>query len=132
MNTAQHLYSLCEREALAVWFALCKFGMCLLLLESLHLLTDQQVLKYAFAKKDVHGWQVRRLEFLAEYKFIFQYRSGKENKAVDFLVGIQHSDREEDRMDEGDLDCLAMIQSSFSKVDSEELLRDIARFLSDD
>lgn len=85
MNEAERNYSACEREALAVIFALQKFRPYLLSAETFRLITDHQALKYAFQKKDVHGRLARWLDLLAEYNFEVVYRPGRENSAADFL-----------------------------------------------
>ena len=55
MTPAERNYSACEREALAVVFALKNFRVYLLSSKHVSLITDHQALQYAFQKKDVHG-----------------------------------------------------------------------------
>lgn len=69
LTSTEQNYSVCEREALAVVFGLRKFRLYLLSTEPFLLLTDQQALKTAFRKKDIHGRLARWLDFLAEYDF---------------------------------------------------------------
>lgn len=85
LNDAERNYSACEREALAVIFALRKFRIYLLSSQPFELITDHQALRYAFMKKDVHGRLARWLDFLAEYDFHVVYRPGTANGAADFL-----------------------------------------------
>ena len=66
LNSAEKNYSACEREAVAVFFALRKFRIFLLSGQRFDLLTDHQALRYALEKKDVHGLIARWLDFLAE------------------------------------------------------------------
>ena len=61
--------SACEREALAVIFALKMFGVYLLSTQKFLLITDHQSLQYAFKEKDMHGRLARWMDFLAEYDF---------------------------------------------------------------
>ena len=89
MNTSEREYSACEREALAVIFALKRFRVYLLSSTPLKLITDHQALSYAFRKKDIHGRLARWLDFLAEYNFTVEYRRGSENSAADYLSRIQ-------------------------------------------
>ena len=88
MTAAEQNYSACEREALAVIFALKKFQVYLLSSEPFILYTAHQALQYAFQKKDIHGSLVRWLELLAEYQFTIKYRPGLENGAADYLSRI--------------------------------------------
>ena len=85
MSAHERNYSVCEKEALAVIFALKKFRIYLLSNKKFKLLTDHQALKYAFKKKDVHGRLARWLDFLAEYNFDIEYRPGEENGPADYL-----------------------------------------------
>ena len=66
LNSAEKNYSACEREAVAVIFALRKFRIFLLSGHRFDLVTDHQALRYALEKKDVHGLIARWLDFLAE------------------------------------------------------------------
>lgn len=66
MTTAEKRYSASEREVLAVIFALRKFRLYLLSAEPFTLMTDQQALKSAFHRKDIHGRLACWLDFLAE------------------------------------------------------------------
>ena len=85
MTAAEKNYSTCEREALAVMFALKKFRVHLLSAEPFTLVTDHQALQYAFKRKNVHGRLARWLDTLAEYEFTIQYRPGILNGAADYL-----------------------------------------------
>ena len=55
MSVAERKYSACEREALAVVFALRKFRVYLLSDVPFVVVTDHHALNYAFKKKDIHG-----------------------------------------------------------------------------
>lgn len=91
MNPAGRNYSACEREALAVIFALKRFCVYLLSTLAFKLITDHQALKDAFKKKEIHIRLTRWLDFLAEYDYLAEYefeicyRPGDKNKAADFL-----------------------------------------------
>ena len=67
MTSAERNYSACEREALALLFALKRFRVYLLTTQRFTLITDHQALPYAFKKKDIHGRLARWISFLAEY-----------------------------------------------------------------
>ena len=90
MNKSERKYSACEREALAVIFALNKFRVYLLSSTPLKLGTDHQALSYAFCKKDIHGRLAHWLDFLAEYDFTVEYHRGSANSAAGYLSRIQH------------------------------------------
>ena len=85
LTPAERNYSACEREALAVVFALKKFRVYLLSDIPFTVITDHRALQYAFQKQDIHGRLARWLDFLAEYDYKIQYRPGKVNAAADFL-----------------------------------------------
>lgn len=55
MNNSKRNYSVCERKALAVVFALKKFRVYLLSRFPLQLITNHQALQYTFNMKNVHG-----------------------------------------------------------------------------
>lgn len=131
MTVAERKYSACEREALAVIFALRKFRLYLLSTEPFILMTDQQALKSAFARKDIHGRLARWLDFLAEYEFEFQYRKGSLNKAADFLSRIKHGEEVIEGTDEGDLLCVLSEEiSEAASFDLEEELVEVVTHLS--
>ncbi len=94
MNTTERNYDVCEREALAVIFALKKFRVYLLGSEKFTVISDHQALLYAFQKKDVHGRLARWMDFLAEYNFNIQYRKESLHSAADYLSRIQPGDIE--------------------------------------
>lgn len=54
-KSAETNYSACERDDLAVIFALQKFIVYLLSSEPFVVVTDHKALKYAFQKKDIYG-----------------------------------------------------------------------------
>ena len=85
LNSAEKNYSACEREAVAVIFALRKFRIFLLSGHRFDLVTDHKALRYGLEKKDVHGKIARWLDFIAEYDFKMIFRRGTENKAADYL-----------------------------------------------
>lgn len=66
MTGAERRYSVREREALGVVFALLKFRDYVLSTDPFVLWTDQQALKALFARKDVRGRPARLLYFLEE------------------------------------------------------------------
>ena len=84
LNQAERNYSACEREALAVIFALKKFRI-YLLSETFTLGTNHQALRHAFQKNDVHGRLARWPDLLAEYDFRIVYLPGEDNHAADYL-----------------------------------------------
>lgn len=102
MTSAKKRYSASDREGLAVIFELQKFELYFLSVEHFTLMTDQQALKSAFYQKDTHGCLARWLDFLAEYNFDFQYRSGKSDKAADLLSRIHDGERQDSGEDEGE------------------------------
>ena len=106
LSQAEREYSACEREAIAVIFALKKFRVYLLSSDSFTLVMDHQALQYAFKKKDIHGRLARWLDFLAEYDFKVTYRPGVRNGATDFLSRIAHDgDDQMNSAHEGELAC---------------------------
>ena len=121
LNSAERNYSACEREAVGVIFALRKFRLFLLSEHRFDLVTDHQALRYAFAKKDVHGRLARWMNFLAEYNYRVVYKPGKENCAADFLSRHAHSDP---AIDTGDDEGLVMVAVP-AQVDLEPALQDI-------
>ena len=131
MTAAERNYSACEREALAVIFALKKFRVYLLSSIPFTLITDHQALRYAFQKKDVHGRLARWMDFLAEYQFEVVYRAGHSNGAADYLSRIEVGPLPEE--EEGNLHALA-VDSERSLTgdipeDIEPHLQDTARYL---
>lgn len=82
---AERKYSACQRELLAVIFALQKFRVYLISTEPFKLVKDGQALSYAFKKNDVLGRLVRWRDFLAEYNFEVDCRPGSSNGATDYL-----------------------------------------------
>lgn len=93
ITKAERNYSACERDALAAVFALKKFRMYLPSSIPFVLETDQQALKSAFAKRDIHGRLARWLDFLADYDFEFQYCRSVTNRGPDFLYRILHGEK---------------------------------------
>lgn len=87
-------------------FALRKYRVYLLSKRPFLLLTDQQALKLAFSKNDIHGCLARLLDFLAKYDFEFQYRKGSSNKAANFLSRISHGEEGVEGADKGNLVCV--------------------------
>ena len=130
MTSAERNYSACEREALALIFALKKFRVYLLSTQRFTLITDHQALQYAFKKKDIHGRLARWMEFLAEYEFEVKYRPGGKNSATDFLSLLKKEDMDEvDPVDEGGLVCSVEARLS-EEADLEPHLIDILKYLS--
>ena len=74
MTKQERNYSTCERDALAVIFALKKYRVYLLSSLPFKLITDHMALRWAFQKKDIHGRLARWLDFIAEYQFEVVYR----------------------------------------------------------
>ena len=129
MSAAERKYSACEREALAVVFALRKFRVYLLSDVPFVVVTEHHALSYAFKKKDIHGRLARWMDFLAEYEFTVQYRPGTENTAADFLSRqINAVKAELSDVDEGDL-ALAILQSDEPFEDLEPFCQEVARYL---
>ena len=69
MKSAERNYPACEREAMAVVFALKKFRIYLPSSKPAGLLNDHQALQYAFQKKDVYGRLAHWLDILAKCEF---------------------------------------------------------------
>ena len=125
MNKSERKYSACEREALAVFFALKKFCVYLLSSTPLKLVTDHQALSYAFRERGIHGRLARWIEFLAEYDFTVEYSRGSANSAADFLSPIQHRNANNPTCQgEGELS-LAVTTPVYSAENLEESCRDI-------
>ena len=128
MTDAEKKYSTCEREALAVIFALKKFRVYLLSSIPFTIITDHQALRYTFQKNDVHGRLARWLDFLAEYDFKVEYRAGKQNASADFLSRIDTGATVEEGYDEGELACLVTPLDEFNGL--EDRLVSIAKYLT--
>ena len=128
MTDAEKKYSTCEREALAVIFALKKFRVYLLSSTPFTVITDHQALRHTFQKKDIHGRLARWLDFLAEYDFKIEYRSGKKNGAADYLSRIDTGVTVSDGYDEGDIACFSVDLSDFQGLEPD--LISIASYLS--
>lgn len=85
MDSLERNYSASEREAMAVIFAVRNFCVYLFSSEPFRLVTDHQALRCASQKKYIHGRLTRWLNFLAEYEFTIDYKSGKHSAAADSL-----------------------------------------------
>lgn len=75
MTVADQIFSACERETLAVIFALKKFCSYFLSFFSFHLTTDHQVLQYAFQEKEIHGLLTWLLDFFLSMSLPFDIDS---------------------------------------------------------
>ena len=129
MTSAERKYSACEREALAVIFALKTFRVYLLSTQRFTLITDHQALQYAVKKKDIHGRLKRWIDFLAEYEFEIKYRPGGKNGAADFLFRLKPEGEDGiDSHDKGDLVC-SVSDPQVAQPDWEPHLIDISRYL---
>lgn len=73
MNLAKQKSSACEREAPGTISALKKYRVYLLSGKPFVVLSDQQAMRAALARKDIYGQLTRWLNFLAEYEFEFFY-----------------------------------------------------------
>lgn len=129
MTSTEKNYSACEREALAVIFALKKFRVYLLSTQKFTLITDHQALQYAFKKKYIHGRLARWLDFLAEYEFEIRYRAGGKNGAADFLSRLREGEPNTSEPDDGDLICNAHDADRKQLEDLEPHLRDTYLYL---
>ena len=89
MKETEKKYSTCEKEALAVIFALKRFRVYLLSTQKFKFIAEHQALQYAFKKKDIHSRLARWFDFLAEYEFEILYSPGSKNCATDFLSRIR-------------------------------------------
>lgn len=133
MTKSERNYHACERESLAVIFALRHFRVYLLSTEPFTLISDHQSLKDTFKKKDIHGRLARWLDFLAEYEFEIQYRPGKDNIPPDFLSRLESGPApEDDAHDEGEVQLFLGSASEADAIglDMEERLVDIFKYLS--
>lgn len=128
MTRAERGYSACEKEALAVIFALRKFRVYLLSSDPFTVYSDQQALKAAFSRIDIHGRLARWLDFLAEYDFEVRFWKGSSNPAADFLSRISHGEQGIEGMDEGDVISLVLGDNAIN--DMEPYLQAIARHLN--
>lgn len=68
LTEAEKNYAACERENLAVIFALKDFRVCDLPTQVIHLIKNHQTLQYTFKKKYVHDILVLCFDILAEYE----------------------------------------------------------------
>ena len=95
MYAAERSYSACEGEALAIVFVLRKF--CVYLLSDIPFVVDKDhhALSYAFKKKDIHGRLARWMDFLAEYEFTVQYRTGDGKHRSGFPLSDRLTEREQ-------------------------------------
>eukprot|EP00737_Agarophyton_chilense_P002014 gb/GEZJ01002279.1/.p1 GENE.gb/GEZJ01002279.1/~~gb/GEZJ01002279.1/.p1 ORF type:complete len:384 (+),score=41.68 gb/GEZJ01002279.1/:2514-3665(+) len=132
MTPAERNYATCEREALAVVFALKKFLVYLLSSILFTVLTDHQALQHAFRKKDGHGRLARWLDLFAEYEFEIKYRPGVANGAPDYLSRIQAEEKRPGHDETGpEEELVATISWSDPHLgELEEGLLNVARFLS--
>lgn len=73
MTSAEKNYSTCEREALAMIFALKEFLLYILSSISSTAITDRHALCLPLQKRDFHGRLARWLDFLAEFDFKTEY-----------------------------------------------------------
>ncbi len=123
MNQAEQNYSACEKEALAVIFALKKFRVYLLSQDKFTLITDHQALKHAFQKPDIHHRLARWMDFIAEYNFEILYRAGNLNRTADFLSRLEEGPSDEGVEDT--LDVCAIVE-----LDGlEKKLIDVSNFI---
>lgn len=134
MSTSDRKYFPGMREALAVIFALRKFRLYLLSSKRFVVYSDQQALKDAFARKDIHGRLASWLDFIAEYDFELRYRKGSSNKAADFLSRSSCFTQPPVDEDEGDVVNVAVIENSARAMaeDMEPFLQDVAMHLEGD
>lgn len=132
MNSAVYRFFLCRCELLTVLFALHKFSSYFLSSGVFLFLTGPQALEYPFTNKNIQNRLVRWLDFLVGSNILFQYCSGKSNKAADSLTRTQHGDRSRDAPVEADLACLPMTQSHLLMFHFGKHLQDFARFLTAD
>lgn len=116
----------CEREALALIFALKKFLVYLLLLQPFQITTDHQALQYTIKKKDVHGRLARWLVFLCQYDFTIGYKPGADNQDGDFQSTFSSC---EHAVDNADQDELALIYSDDKNIFEPALERICRRLL---
>lgn len=93
VTKAELNYATCEREALAVIFALRNFRHYHFSDKIFTVTSDRMTLKYASNHRDIRGWLAHSMYFPAGYDFNLQYRKGKNNHVADFLsrysVGIE-------------------------------------------
>lgn len=95
-------------------------------------LTDQQALRVAFTRKDIHGHLAGWLDFLAEYDFEIQYCSKNDNQAADFLSRVQHGEPAAVYVDKGDIVVVMMTQDAAEMAVSqlEPSFHDFVRHLA--
>lgn len=91
------MYPTCEKETLAVTFALKKFRAYLLSSIPFTIIIDHQTLRYNFQKKVVNGRLARWLDILAEYDFEIEYRPGKQKAPADYLSLLDNGASAEER-----------------------------------
>lgn len=126
-------YDVCDHETLAVIFACRKFRVYLLSADPFILISDHQSLKITFKMKDPYGTLLRWLEFLAECKYVVQYKKGKLNISPDFLSRNGNgSVPPEGLAGEKEMGvCLASMENQ-AKLDFEERQVEVRNFLTDE
>lgn len=80
---------------MAIRFVLKTSGVYLSSDVSFTLVTDHQVLYYAFIKKETHGYLARWMHLLAKYDFDIEYPPGTANKASDYLSKMHVGEEKE-------------------------------------
>lgn len=129
LRAAEKNYTVSEKEALAVIFALKKFRVYLLSDKEFTLFTDHQALKYAFTKPDVHGRFARWLDFLAEYNFKIEYKPGEENGPADFLSRLMYGEKEQSQPKLNQV-CVVGPETVDAKRDYEKEIVGMIQFLT--
>lgn len=135
MKSTERFYDAFKRETLAVVFALRQFRVYLLSAHQFTLIFDHRSLKDTFKKKFMYERLTRCLNFLAEYEFTIQFRSGKENIPLDYLSLQDYGPPQiEERYDQRELVLLIWNMSKQQAVvpaeDSEERITDVLRHFS--
>ena len=90
LTKAERNYSVTDREALAVVFALKKYRH-YLLPHPFDLYTDHQSLKGLFNRTELTGRWTRWVTFISEYQMKVKYRAGRRNQSPDALSRINHA-----------------------------------------
>ena len=84
LNDAKRRYSTYDKEFYAIVQSLRFWRFYLLPIEFV-LFSDQQALRYLNSQKKLNAQHAKWVEFLNEYSFVINHRSGIENKAADAL-----------------------------------------------
>lgn len=125
LTSEERSYSVCEREALPVIFALKEIWISLFSTHHFTVINEYKALQYTFKKKYIHGKLARWMCLLDKYYFKIPYRSGKKNKAAYYLSRIMI-----DKIKETSDDVSCILMEEMESLRMENHLEDIMRYLN--